>query len=303
MNVGFCGLGLMGRGMALNLHKGDVDLGVWNRTTSRTKEFAELGVTVATTPRELAEQSDVVVLCVSDTPDVEEVVFSEDGISHGLKDGTLIVDHSTISPEATVEFAGRVAERGATWIDAPVSGGSEGAENGTLSVMAGGDPAAFERAKPIMEHYATAITHLGPEPGMGQTAKIVNQILVVVAQLGVSEAFLVAEKGGLDLATTLRAVENGAAGSWMLSNRWPQMIEDDWRPGFTIDLQLKDLRLALDAADELGAPVPGTALVFQMYRALQRAGLGGDGNHALVKALRRLYLTPGMDPNQEGDPT
>ncbi len=288
MRIGFAGLGIMGSGMAGNLAAAGIDLTVWNRSPGPTQPFSERGIAVASSPRELATESDIVMLCVSDTPDVEAVVFGDAGLAEGLGDGAVLVDHSTISPEATAGFAARIADGGATWIDAPVSGGSEGAEKGTLSVMVGGDPPTFDRVRPVMEHFATTITHIGPEPGMGQTAKLVNQILVVVTQLGVSEALLVAEAGGLDLEKTLRAVEGGAAGSWMLSNRWPQMIADDWRPGFTIDLQLKDLRLVLDAADELGVPTPGTALTFQMYRALQRAGLGGEGNHALVKALRGM---------------
>jgi 3-hydroxyisobutyrate dehydrogenase len=153
--------------------------------------------------------------------------------------------------------------------------------------MVGGDAEQLERARPYLEDVGSIITHVGPT-GAGQLVKAVNQILVVVNQLAVSEALLLAEAGGLDLVSTLRAVEGGAAGSWMLSNRGPQMIERDWRPGFTIDLQQKDLRLVLQAADELGVPVPGTALVFQLYRALQSRGLGSDGNHALVKALEDM---------------
>jgi 3-hydroxyisobutyrate dehydrogenase len=153
--------------------------------------------------------------------------------------------------------------------------------------MIGGDADQVARAMPYLEVVGATITHVGPT-GAGQLVKAVNQILVVVNQLAVSEALLLADAGGLDLDATLKAVEGGAAGSWMLSNRGPQMIERDWRPGFTIDLQQKDLRLVLDAADELGVPVPGTSLVFQMYRALQAQGLGSDGNHALVKALEAM---------------
>jgi len=177
---------------------------------------------------------------------------------------------------------------GIEWVDAPVSGGSEGAVNGTLAVMAGGPDEALDRARPFMEAYSKSIVHVGEESGSGQMAKAVNQVLVVVNQLAASEALLLAEGAGLDLNRTLSAVEGGAAGSWMLSNRGPQMIERDWRPGFTIDLQQKDLRLVLEAADELGIPLPGVALVFQLYRSLQTQGLGSDGNHALVKALEHL---------------
>jgi 3-hydroxyisobutyrate dehydrogenase len=285
--IGFVGLGIMGRGMAHNLVAAGFDTVVWNRTASRGDDLVAAGATWANSPAEVAEAADVVMVCVSDTPDVEQVVFSEGGISSGLQQGGLIIDHSTISPVATQEFAGRIAELGAHWIDAPTSGGSEGAENGTLTIMIGGSPEQIERARPYLEAVGTTITHVGPL-GAGQLVKAVNQILVVVTQLGVSEAFLLAEAGGLDLASALAAVEGGAAGSWMLSNRGPQMIVRDWRPGFTIDLQQKDLRIVLDTADEYGVPLPGTALVFQMYRALQLQGLGSDGNHALVKALELM---------------
>lgn len=172
-------------------------------------------------------------------------------------------------------------------LDAPVSGGSEGAARGTLSIMCGGDEESFRRAMPFLQAMGKTITHVGPL-GAGQMVKLVNQVLVVGNALAMSEALLLAQAGGLDLERTLEAVAGGAAGSWMLSNRGPQILARDFRPGFTIDLQQKDLRLALEAADQLGAPLPGTALVFQLYRTLQRAGLGGDGNHALVKALERL---------------
>jgi 3-hydroxyisobutyrate dehydrogenase len=239
-------------------------------------------------PQDVGPESDVVFVCVSDTPDVEEVVFGDYGVIHGMTSGDVLVDHSTISPVATAQFASQAAELGVSWIDAPVSGGSEGAERGTLAVMAGGDPAALDRVRPYMEAYSTSIVHVGDEPGAGQMVKAVNQILVVLNQLAASEALMLADAAGLDLGKTLAAVEGGAAGSWMLSNRGPQMIERDWRPGFTIDLQQKDLRLVLEAADEVGATLPGTALVFQLYRSLQARGLGSEGNHALVKALENL---------------
>jgi 3-hydroxyisobutyrate dehydrogenase len=200
----------------------------------------------------------------------------------------VLVDHSTISPGATRQFAARAAEQGVEWVDAPVSGGSEGAEQGTLAVMAGGAAEALERVRPYIEAYSTSIVHVGEEAGSGQMVKAVNQVLVVVNQLAASEALLLADAAGLDLRKTLSAVEGGAAGSWMLSNRGPQMIERDWRPGFTIDLQQKDLRLVLETADELGVPLPGVAMVFQLYRSLQTRGLGAEGNHALVKALENL---------------
>lgn len=283
--LGFVGLGIMGSGMASNLIAAGHHLTVWNRTASR---YEGIDATRAASPRDVGTRSDVVFVCVSDTPDVEEVVFGDEGAIHGLAPGSVVVDHSTISPTATVHMAERAAARGVSWVDAPVSGGSEGAARGTLAVMAGGPAEALERVRPYLDTYSRSIVHVGERPGSGQMAKAVNQVLVVVNQLAVSEALLLADAAGLDLRATLSAVEGGAAGSWMLSNRGPQMIERDWSPGFTIDLQQKDLRIALDAADHHGVPMPGVALVFQLYRGLQERGLGGEGNHALVKALEEL---------------
>lgn len=172
-------------------------------------------------------------------------------------------------------------------LDAPTSGGSEGAAQGTLTIMAGGAADQFQRAMPAFQAMGNAITHVG-DIGAGQTVKLVNQILVVVTMLGVAEALLFAQAGGLDLQKTLDAVSQGAAGSWMLSNRGPQVLERDWRPGFTIDLQQKDLRLVLEAADQMGVPALATSMVFNLYQTLQSQGLGSEGNHALTKALENL---------------
>jgi len=283
--LGFIGLGIMGRGMTANLVDAGHGVTVWNRTPGKADG---LDVTVADSPEDVGSESDIVFVCVSDTPDVEQVVFGDSGVIHGMSEGTVLVDHSTISPVTTKDFAARADELGIDWVDAPVSGGSEGAERGTLAVMAGGSTESMERVTPFMEAYSSSIVHVGEEPGSGQTVKAVNQVLVVINQLAASEALMLADAAGLDLEKTLAAVEGGAAGSWMLSNRGPQMIERDWRPGFTIDLQQKDLRLVLEAADEFGSAVPGVALVYQLYRSLQERGLGSEGNHALVKALENL---------------
>lgn len=284
-SVGFVGIGIMGRGMSANLIKVGFDVVVWNRTAS--KAAAIEGGTVADSPRDVAERCDVVLICVSDSPDVVDVVRRDDGILAGLRPGALVVDHSTISPSVTRSLAADVEAAGGSWVDAPVSGGSEGAANGMLSIMVGGSGDDVARALPYFQAMGNTITHVGPV-GSGQLVKIVNQMLVVINQLAVSESLLFAEAAGLDLEATLSAVTGGAAGSWMLSNRGPQMIARDWRPGFTIDLQLKDLRLVLEAADELGVPALGTSLAFHLYRTLQQQGLGGDGNHALVKALEQM---------------
>jgi len=283
--LGFIGLGIMGHAMASNLLFAGNPLTVWNRTPEKA---TDLVCDVALSPKDVGEQSDIVMICVSNTPDVEEVVFGEEGVILGLSGADVIVDHSTISPSATRDFAARAGERGVSWLDAPVSGGSEGAENGTLAVMVGGPVEALDRVRPFLDAYSKSIVHVGTQPGSGQMVKLMNQVLVVLNELAVSEALLLGQAAGIDLDTAIQAVEGGAGGSWMLSNRGPQMIARDWRPGFTIDLQEKDLRLVLEAADELEVPMPGVTLVAEMYRELQSQGLGQEGNHALVKALEQM---------------
>lgn len=277
----------MGRGMALNLLKAGYPLIVWNRTPARLTPLLTAGAQAAASPADLAARCDLIFICVSDTPDVQAVVHAPDGLLAALRPATLIVDHSTISPQATQALSAAAAARGAAWLDAPISGGSEGAARGTLSIMVGGAADAVQRAMPYLQAMGQTITHVGPS-GAGQMAKLVNQILIVNTMQGIAEALLLAQAGGLDLEKTLAAVSGGAAGSWMLANRAPQVMARDWRPGFMVDLQTKDLRLALDAADALGVPIPHTSLIFNYYRALQTAGLGAEGNHALVKALEKL---------------
>jgi len=287
MTVGFIGLGIMGRGMARNLRAAGFPLYVYNRTAARMTEIADSGAIATSSPADLAARCDIVITCVSDTPDVIAVIDGPDGVIAGMRPGTLVIDMSTISPQVTIELASKISARGGSLLDAPVSGGSEGAAKGTLSIMVGGTASDFERALPVFSAMGKNIVHVGAQ-GAGQTVKLVNQILVVGNALAMSEALLFAQAGGVDVGKALAAVSGGAAGSWMLSNRGPQILNRDWRPGFTIDLQQKDLRLVLEAADEVGVPLPGTALIFQLYRTLQRAGLGHEGNHALVKALEQL---------------
>ena len=285
--VGFIGLGIMGQGMVRNLLNAKFNVCVWNRTAARMEPLIEAGATSGNSPADVASQSDIIITCVSDTLDVEAVILGENGIIHGVHSGSLVIDMSTISPHVTRDIGNTLREKGVHMLDAPISGGSEGAAKGTLSIMVGGDADQFERAMPYFEAMGKAVTHVGAH-GAGQTVKLVNQILVVVNALAVSEAMLFAEAGGLDLQKTLDAVSQGAAGSWMLSNRGPQVLKRDWRPGFTIDLQQKDVRLILDAADQMGIPVMATSMVFNLYRTLQAQGLGHEGNHALVKALEHL---------------
>lgn len=285
--VGYVGLGIMGRGMANNLLKAGFDLRVWNRTASRMDAFVEAGAQAGSSPADVAANCDIIVTCVSDTPDVEKVILGEDGIIHGARAGSLVIDCSTISPQVTKEIAAKLAEKGVHMLDAPVSGGSEGAAKGTLSIMVGGDAEQFQRAQPLFQAMGKTSTHIGPS-GSGQTVKLVNQVLAVGTILAMSEALLFAQAGGLDLQKTYDAVSQGAAGSWTFTNRAPQVMKRDWRPGFTIALQQKDLRLVLEAADEMGVPLVGTSLIFNLYRSLEAQGFREDGNHALIKALEHL---------------
>ena len=285
--IGFIGLGIMGRGMVGILMGTGFDVTVWNRTASRMKPFVAKGAQAADSPKAVAETSDIIIICVSDTPDVEAVILGEDGVIQGASAGDLVIDMSTIDPVRTVEIGKLLRSKGVAMLDAPISGGNEGAENGTLSIMIGGSAEDVARAMPCFEAMGKTITHVG-EGGAGQTVKLSNQILCVVNMLAVSEALLFAQAGGVDLDKMLQAVSGGAAGSWMLANRGPQVIRDYWEPGFSTDLQQKDLRLVLGAADEMGLPVIATALCFNLYRSLQAQGLGHEGNHNIIKALEAM---------------
>ena len=282
--VGFAGLGIMGSAMAQNLLNAGADLTVWNRTPSKRVTLVAAGASDASDLPALAREVAILFICVSDTPDVEAILFGDNGLIEGLQEDALVVDCSTVSPSATKRFAERLANQSVHMLDAPISGGSEGAANGTLSIMVGGEAEQVERALPYLQVMGKKITHVGGH-GAGQMTKLVNQILVAGSMLSLGEALLFAQAGGLDLERTLEAVSDGAAGSWTLTNRGPQVIKRDWSPGFMIDLQEKDLRLVLQEADELGAPTLGSSITFQLYRSLQRRGLGTQGNHALVRAL------------------
>lgn len=285
--IGFIGLGIMGRGMAANLLAKGFDVAVWNRTARRADELVEAGAACAESPAAVAQGCPIVITCVSDTPDVEAVVLGPGGVIEGVSSGSLVIDCSTISPQATLEIAKALEAKGASMLDAPISGGSEGAEKGTLSIMVGGRAEDFERARPCLEAMGTTITHVGTQ-GAGQTVKLVNQILVVGNCVAMCEALLFAQAGGVDLQKTFDAISQGAAGSWMFTNRAPQIIQRDWSPGFMVSLQQKDLRLVLAAADEMGVPIPVTAQIFNLYRTLEARGLHEEGNHALIKALEHL---------------
>lgn len=274
--------------MARNLLKAGYSVVAYNRTASKAQELAEEdGATAVGTPREVAEACSTVITMVTDSPDVEAVVLGEGGAIEGLQRDAVLIDMSTISPSVTRTIAGRLKEKGAHMLDAPVSGGSWGAIEGTLSIMVGGDKAVFDRCMPVFEAMGRNIVLTGPN-GAGQTTKLVNQILVVGTMNAVAEAMVFAAKSGADLETTIEAVKGGAAGSWQLQNLGPRLIKGDFAPGFMVKLQQKDLRLILEAAREMNLPLPVTSLVHQLFASLEAAGLGDEGTQALVKAHERL---------------
>ncbi|MBA7710062.1 2-hydroxy-3-oxopropionate reductase [subsurface metagenome] len=285
--VGFIGLGIMGMPMAHNLIKAGFEVIVYNRTTSKAEQMVSKGAKKADSPKEVAEKSPVVITIVSDTPDVESVILGKNGVIEGIKPDSVVIDMSTISPQATQKIATRLREKGAYILDAPVSGGEQGAINGTLSIMVGGDAKIFERCRPILEAMGKSIIHVGPN-SMGQTVKLMNQILVAGTLNAVVEALIFAQKAGVDLEKALEAVKGGAAGSWQLSNLAPRIIRRDFRPGFMVDLIQKDLRLVMGAAEVVKTPLPVTSFIHQMYYSLQSAGEGRDGTQALVKVLERI---------------
>ncbi len=283
--IGFCGMGTMGAAMAANVVRAGFRGTVWNRTAGRAGLPVSLGAVEATSPAELARRSDIVVVCVSDTPDVEEVLFGAEGVADGLAAGALVIDCSTISPAASRVFATRLAERGVAFVDAPVSGGSEGARLGTLTIMVGGDEVAVDRARPVLATMGSSITHMGPV-GAGQATKAVNQVILCGAYLGVAEGIVLALKSGLDPQAVVGALSGGAARSWVLENRAGRMIDDEYPPGFRIALHLKDLGIALGLAREVGASLPVAGLAAQIEAGLVAQGHGDDDNSALARAIR-----------------
>jgi 3-hydroxyisobutyrate dehydrogenase len=285
--VGFVGLGTMGSFMAANLLSAGFPLTVWNRTASRCDDLVILGAEKASTPADLARSCGIVVACLTDSPQVEEVVFGPDGLAEGFANGSLFIDCSTLSPLKAQEFAGRLATQGVSMLDAPVSGGSEGAKNATLTIMVGGDDADVERASGVLGAMGRSVNHLGPV-GSGQWAKAINQVILCGVYLGVAEGVTLGLKAGLDVERVLSALKGGAAGSWVLENRSGRMIDDDYPLGFKISLHRKDLAIGLDLAKSVGAVLPVTAMAATFEDELIAEGHGDDDNSALARPIRKL---------------
>lgn len=287
MKIGFIGMGTMGAPMATNILKAGYDVVVHNRHRDREKAIAAKGATRAASPAEVAAKADMVITCVNDTPDVRSLLLGDKGVVNGAQEGTLVVDMSTISPSGTRDMAAELKMKKIRMIDAPISGGPEGAKQGTLAIMVGGDPDDVETARPVLASMGKTITHVGPI-GAGQMTKAINQIVIAATYLGVAEGMTLGMKAGLDMEKVVAAITGGAAGSWVLNNRANFMVKNEYPLGFRVRLHAKDLRIALEAARELGATLPGAALVEQIESGLTARGFGDEDVSAVARVIREL---------------
>lgn len=285
--VGFIGLGIMGGPMAANLLKAGFTVTVWNRTASRMEPLVAAGASPGLSPADVAAVSEVTVSCVTNSPDVEAVALGPGGVIEGAPVGATYIDCSTIAPATARTVAEALAHHGVSMLDAPVSGGDIGAKAGTLAIMVGGESVAFERSLPVLQAMGKTIVHVGPS-GSGQVVKLCNQVAGGLNLLAAAEAINLARRAGVDPAKMLEVVSAGAAGSWMLSNLAPRAVKGDYAPGFMVDLMQKDLRLVMDAANDSHTPLPGSALVYQLFQAIQAEGRGSDGTQALIDAIAKL---------------
>ncbi len=286
--LAFLGLGVMGYPMAGHLAKAGHAVTVYNRTGAKADAWVtEFGGKRAPTPRQAAEGADFVMSCVGNDDDLRAVCLGDDGAFAGMAAGSVFVDHTTVSAAVTRELYALADEKQISFVDAPVSGGQAGAENGQLVVMCGGDEGAFARAEPIIQVYAKAVRRLG-ESGAGQLTKMVNQIAIAGLVQGLSEALHFAEKAGLDGRAVVEVIGGGAAGSWQMVNRYETMLDDEFEHGFAVDWMRKDLGICLSAANETGASLPVTALVDQFYKDVQNMGGGRWDTSSLIRRLRAL---------------
>lgn len=285
MKIGFIGMGTMGAPMALNVLKAGHEVTVHNRTRAKEEAVAAQGASRAATPKEAAEGADVVISNVSDTPDVEAIVLGENGAIHSMKEGSVLIDVSTISPIATKQIAEKLSSKGVSMLDAPVSGGSEGAEKGTLSIMVGGEKDVFERMLPILEAMGSSVTLVGPI-GSGQITKAINQTIIAGTYAAVAEGMAIGLAAGIDIEAAYNAVKGGAAGSWVLTNRAHNMINNTYPLGFRTRLHRKDLGIALETARDLGVPIPVAAYVEQIETSLVKRGLGDEDVSNVARIVR-----------------
>ncbi|MFC4671868.1 NAD(P)-dependent oxidoreductase [Seohaeicola nanhaiensis] len=286
--LAFLGLGVMGYPMAGHLSKAGHDVTVYNRSGAKAQKWvAEFGGSAAATPREAASGADFVMACVGNDDDLRSVCLGEKGAFAGMRSGAVFVDHTTVSAKVTRELYSAADAKQVSFVDAPISGGQAGAENGKLSIMCGGDKGAYDRAEPVMAAYARICRRIG-ESGAGQMTKMCNQIAIAGLVQGLSEALHFAEKAGLDGRAVVEVISQGAAGSWQMQNRYETMLDDHFEHGFAVDWMRKDLGICLDTADENGASLPVTALVDQFYKDVQKMGGGRWDTSSLFKRLRKM---------------
>ncbi len=285
--VGFIGLGIMGKPMAQNLMEAGYELTVFNRSPEKAEELGKGGASVASSPAEVAKKSDIVITMLPDSPDVQNVVAGEGGVLEGISEGSLLVDMSTISPVVTEELAAKVKERGASMLDAPVSGGDVGAIEGTLSIMVGGSEEDFERAKPLFEVMGKTVNHVGPT-GAGQVTKAANQVVVALTIEAVSEALVLGSRGGVAPEKILDVLSGGLAGNKVMEVKREKFLSHKFDPGFRSELHHKDLGIALAAGREYGVVLPVTAVVDQMLLTMKRKGWGGEDHSALLRIVEDL---------------
>ena len=285
MNIGFIGLGTMGAPMARRLLDAGHSVTVHNRTRGKEEPLAEAGATRAANPAEAARGAELVLTIVSDTADVQAVVLGDGGAAEAMAEGSVLVDMSTISPAATEKIARALAHRDVHMLDAPVSGGSEGAAQGTLSIMVGGDADVLERVRPVLEVLGSTVTHVGGT-GAGQVTKAINQVIIAGTYAGIAEGIALGIAAGIDIRAAHQAVSGGAAGSWGLTHRGPNMIENAYPLGFRTRLHRKDLGIALEAAKSLGVPIPIAAYVEQIETGLIKRGFGDEDVSNIGRAVR-----------------
>lgn len=285
--IAFIGLGIMGAPMACNLLKAGYGVTVHTRTHSKAQPVLDAGADWADCPAQAARRADIVITCVTDTPDVEAVLLGAGGVIEAARPGLICIDMSTICPDATRRMDQALAQKGVTLLDAPVSGGQIGAVEGKLSIMVGGPKEAFDTVRPVLEAMGRTITHCGPV-GFGQTTKLANQVMVIHTIMSIAEGLAFAEKAGLNLDTTHAVTSGGAAYSHSLKVLGAKILAGDMAPAFMVDLQLKDLRLVMEVAHRIGQPLPGTALAMQLLEALAARGRGRDGTQALIDVIRCL---------------
>ena len=285
--IGFIGLGIMGNPMSKNLVKAGHEVTVWNRTASRMEDAVASGAKPVGSAKRAALGKEIIITIVTDSAAVEEVILGTSGVIEGASPGSVVVDMSTISPTVTRRIAAELKSKGVQMMDAPISGGDTGARSGTLSIMAGGEKAVFDRCLQVLQAMGKRITYCG-ESGMGQVTKLVNQIVGLGTLAAMCEGLLFAARAGGDPDAVLSALSGGAANSWMIENQGPRIFKGDFEPGFMVDLAQKDLGLILDAAAEMDLPLVTTPLISQIFRSAKRAGFGREGIQAYVKALEAL---------------